>query len=290
MAGSKPPAFQFYAKDFLVGTSEMTFEEVGLYIRLLAHSWDRGPLPLEAIRMARMVGVGPEEFARLWETVQDKWKKSPRGYVNPRMELQRSARKKFVKQQAFKGRVGAKLRWAGHTPAIAADKTPAIVRLQPEYSSAVSDLRSASADQDHSQSGSRMIGDRDSSEGGEREERAPATLQGPVFVRRDPGLIHGPSQRSHGQHAWCGRRCVPFALHEEFKGQSLWSDAELKSWYASTLAKFENQPIGDDLFRFWKNELAAAIGTVTSAPADTKSGRTMAAAKRVMAEIRRGAL
>ena len=38
----KAPAFQFYAADFLVGTSDMTNEEVGIYIRLLCHQWAKG--------------------------------------------------------------------------------------------------------------------------------------------------------------------------------------------------------------------------------------------------------
>jgi uncharacterized protein YdaU (DUF1376 family) len=32
---NKPPAFQFYADDFLGGTIDLTTEEVGAYIRLL---------------------------------------------------------------------------------------------------------------------------------------------------------------------------------------------------------------------------------------------------------------
>lgn len=39
-----PPAFQFYAADFLVGTMGMSDEDVGVYIKMLAFQWDRGGL------------------------------------------------------------------------------------------------------------------------------------------------------------------------------------------------------------------------------------------------------
>lgn len=42
---NKAPAFQFYAENFLVGTAEMSSEEVGGYIRLLCHQWHKGKLP-----------------------------------------------------------------------------------------------------------------------------------------------------------------------------------------------------------------------------------------------------
>ena len=41
---AQPPAFQFYAADFLCGTARMSAEDVGHYIRLLAHQWVGGPL------------------------------------------------------------------------------------------------------------------------------------------------------------------------------------------------------------------------------------------------------
>jgi uncharacterized protein YdaU (DUF1376 family) len=50
------PAFQFYVQDFLTGTMYMSSEEVGAYVRLLCHQWDKGALPAsdrELMRIAR---------------------------------------------------------------------------------------------------------------------------------------------------------------------------------------------------------------------------------------------
>jgi uncharacterized protein YdaU (DUF1376 family) len=46
----KPPAFQFYADDFLAGVADMTQAEVGAYILLLCHQWNRGSAPVEPER------------------------------------------------------------------------------------------------------------------------------------------------------------------------------------------------------------------------------------------------
>jgi uncharacterized protein YdaU (DUF1376 family) len=39
------PAFQFYVQDFLTGTMHLSAEEIGAYILLLCHQWDKGALP-----------------------------------------------------------------------------------------------------------------------------------------------------------------------------------------------------------------------------------------------------
>ena len=50
----KAPAFQFYADDFLAGTLEMSQEEVGQFIRLLCHQWNRGSIPVETEKQQRL--------------------------------------------------------------------------------------------------------------------------------------------------------------------------------------------------------------------------------------------
>jgi uncharacterized protein YdaU (DUF1376 family) len=45
----KDPAILFYYQDFLVGTSFLTNEEVGAYIRVLCHMADKGSISKEHI-------------------------------------------------------------------------------------------------------------------------------------------------------------------------------------------------------------------------------------------------
>ena len=67
----KSPAFQFYPGDFLAdrNVAAMTMEERGVYVTLLCFQWIDGPLPSDTNRLARMVHIAPEAFARLWESL-----------------------------------------------------------------------------------------------------------------------------------------------------------------------------------------------------------------------------
>lgn len=93
-------------------------------------------------------------------------------------------------------------------------------------------------------------------------------------------LIDGSELRRHGTHAWCAidrGLCVLPSLHAEFMAKGAKSDAEMRAWYEATIAKFEGVPIGEDAFRFWRNEFAGWIGTVTTAPGEKVSKRQPAA-------------
>jgi uncharacterized protein YdaU (DUF1376 family) len=50
----KPNTFPFHAEAFLVGTAEMSCEEVGAYIRLLCYQWEKGGLPDDDSALSRL--------------------------------------------------------------------------------------------------------------------------------------------------------------------------------------------------------------------------------------------
>lgn len=88
-------------------------------------------------------------------------------------------------------------------------------------------------------------------------------------------LINGAEQRGHGTHAWCslsagrGGLCVPASLHREFIDKLAASHdavADLVAWYPTVVARYLGVNVGDDVFRFWRNEFAAWVGVKTSAP------------------------
>jgi len=107
-------------------------------------------------------------------------------------------------------------------------------------------------------------------------------------------LVNGADARSHGSHAWCapGRPslCVLQKQHSEIMGALQRSDAETRVFYARALAKYDGQPIGDNRFKFWENEIAAEVGTVTSSPPQfqTKGNGTAAAFNRFAAAVKAG--
>jgi hypothetical protein len=70
---SKDPAFLFYPKDWLEGTAELLPSEKGLFIDLLCHQHQKGSIPSDTIRLARIVGLSHEEFLTHWTELSKKF-------------------------------------------------------------------------------------------------------------------------------------------------------------------------------------------------------------------------
>ena len=140
----KPPAFQFYAKDWLTGTTEMTADARGVYIDLLATSWDRGPLPTDPTLLARLARVSPATFRRAWRQMADKWDATEAGYVNARLETHRRELEAFRARCSDRGAKGAESRWHKHARSNGTRNAQAM----PGDGSPICDLRSASSDQE----------------------------------------------------------------------------------------------------------------------------------------------
>lgn len=105
----KAPAFQFYADDFLAGTSEMSAEEVGGYIRLLCHQWTKGGIPNDQERVARIAGLMGSPCVGY---VMAKFRLSD-GHTlkNERLEKVREEQNAFKARQSAAGTNGAAKRW-----------------------------------------------------------------------------------------------------------------------------------------------------------------------------------
>jgi len=68
---NKPPAFQFYPKDFLsdVNVSVMNMEERGIYITLLSYCWLEGWLPIASTKLQRLCN-NPLKWDESWENIK----------------------------------------------------------------------------------------------------------------------------------------------------------------------------------------------------------------------------
>jgi uncharacterized protein YdaU (DUF1376 family) len=99
-----------YAADFLVDTDGWTATEVGIYTRLLMSEWVNGKLPEEIPRLARIAGIDLGNFLKCWaRVVGSKFSKngSP-GFVNQRLELERTKQEKYRELQSLKGKLGGR--------------------------------------------------------------------------------------------------------------------------------------------------------------------------------------
>jgi uncharacterized protein YdaU (DUF1376 family) len=105
----KAPAFQFYADDFLAGTSDMSAEEVGGYIRLLCHQWTKGSIPNDPDRVARIAGLIGSPCVGY---VMAKFRLCD-GHTlkNERLEKVREEQQAFKARQSAAGTNGAAKRW-----------------------------------------------------------------------------------------------------------------------------------------------------------------------------------
>ena len=133
----KAPAFQFYADDFLAGTLEMSQEEVGQFIRLLCHQWNRGSIPVETEKQQRLTG------GCVSVDVLVKFRLCEDGLLrNERLETVRSEKDRYLQQQSQKGRKSAELRKLALTgsqpdtqPESNSGSTVVEIRLQPKVNS-----------------------------------------------------------------------------------------------------------------------------------------------------------
>ena len=114
MAPDKPPAFQFYARDWLADArvQMMTLAQRGAYIHLLAFAWAEDGLPDDPDALARLLGVTREHFdAELWPALEPCWQRRGRKLRNPRLEEVRSDLETYRQSRSEAGRRGAEARW-----------------------------------------------------------------------------------------------------------------------------------------------------------------------------------
>lgn len=98
---SKPPAFQFYANDFMDATRFWDANACGLYIRCMCIQWTQGGLPNDMKKLARGVGMDLDEVKDLWETVGPKFDLNDDGLLkNRRLEQVRERQKEVSKKRS----------------------------------------------------------------------------------------------------------------------------------------------------------------------------------------------
>jgi uncharacterized protein YdaU (DUF1376 family) len=106
---AKAPAVQFYSGDFLTGTTLMTNEEVGLYIRLLCLQAENGSVPDDPERMSLVYGPS---VLKVWPAVRSKFVTGQEAgtMVNEKMVKVLADREAFRKKQSEKGKASAEAR------------------------------------------------------------------------------------------------------------------------------------------------------------------------------------
>ena len=111
---SKPPAFQWYPKDYLsdVHTVLMTLQQEGAYMRLINYCWLEGSLPNDMEALGRMCkGLSAQEMSEVWKAIEPCFKKRGNRWVHPRLLLERKKQMEYSAAKSRAGRKGAEARY-----------------------------------------------------------------------------------------------------------------------------------------------------------------------------------
>jgi hypothetical protein len=144
-----PPAFQFYASDFLSSdkVSRMSLAEIGVYITL-CHAWLAHGLPNDHAQIARYVRLPTARLKRLWTGPLGECFVLKGGrLVNPRQERIRVDLMAFIEKQKANGKLGGRPRKPTDNPPDNPndnpDETQTLATPNPNKSSSVSSLQSS---------------------------------------------------------------------------------------------------------------------------------------------------
>ena len=105
---AKPPAFQFYVSDYVMGTMLLEPEERGAYVDCLCHQWLTGGVPADDTRaLAKVMRVSERDARRIWARIADKFTRCEDGlWWNERMEIERHKQRSYKGDKAAAGRLG----------------------------------------------------------------------------------------------------------------------------------------------------------------------------------------
>ena len=121
---NKPPAFQFYVKDWTASPTRqmMSLAGQGAYINLLAVAWDSDPIatiPNQPDKLWKLAGAMPEEWTVIKDEVLESFEpfdEDSTRLVNKRLRRQWLELKEFSEMASDRGKKGAAGRWSKDTP------------------------------------------------------------------------------------------------------------------------------------------------------------------------------
>lgn len=70
-----------FAADFIAGTTNLSLEEVGIYIRLLNYQWVNGPFENDPKTICRIAGCSKTQLKNSWKNLKNKFIFNSNGYL-----------------------------------------------------------------------------------------------------------------------------------------------------------------------------------------------------------------
>lgn len=114
MAAEKAPAYQWFPKDYESDEAVklMTYEQEGIYRRLLDHQALHGGIPVQLREIAMLVPkVTLKRFLALWPGMSGKFVNHEGRLQNGKLERVKANTKRYREIQIANGKKGAAERW-----------------------------------------------------------------------------------------------------------------------------------------------------------------------------------
>jgi hypothetical protein len=140
---NKPPAFQFYARDWRSSSTVrlMSHKERGVYIELLAAAWDQeepGKLPLPIELVSRCAGLDPRLVPNFLKKFPTSFQEIDGKLVSTKLNNQWLELKELREKKSDAGKKGNEARWGDGSqvgsqtdrPASATASAPALKALK----------------------------------------------------------------------------------------------------------------------------------------------------------------
>ena len=129
--GMKPPdSFPFFYEDFINGTSYMSPEEVGIYVRLLCYQWAKGGVPSDEEMLFRIAGLQQASNKLATSITKGKFLKDSDGILrNQRLAQIRDKAFNQRRKMSERGKKGAKARHLARSNKLATSQQQASNKL-----------------------------------------------------------------------------------------------------------------------------------------------------------------
>jgi uncharacterized protein YdaU (DUF1376 family) len=114
MARPRPPAFQFYPRDFLADlrVQAMSWEARGVYWHLCCLYWVERGLPDDADYLARALNMPRRRWNKLWSEIAPCFTRRDKGLKHKRLDVERAKQAAWAAKCSAGGKLGMARRWA----------------------------------------------------------------------------------------------------------------------------------------------------------------------------------
>jgi len=114
MARPRPPAFQFYPRDYLADlrVQAMSWAARGAYWHLCCLYWVERGLPDDADTLARALNVSRRTWDKLWAEIAPCFTRTDKGLKHKRLDAERTKQAAFAAKCSKGGKLGMARRWS----------------------------------------------------------------------------------------------------------------------------------------------------------------------------------